>query len=84
MRRVLVVDDEPHIRAVLRGYLEAGGLAVIEAGDGDVVAATATPAGTASAASAPPTTRSLFVITVITLSMSPTSLAGHHQRLPLR
>lgn len=35
MRRVLVVDDEPHIRAVLRGYLEADGLAVIEAGDGE-------------------------------------------------
>ena len=28
MRRVLVVDDEPHIRTVLRGYLEADGLAV--------------------------------------------------------
>src|ERR1700744_2417682 len=27
MRQVLVVDDEPHIRAVLRGYLEAAGAA---------------------------------------------------------
>jgi DNA-binding response OmpR family regulator len=35
MRRVLVVDDEPHIRAVLRGYLEADGFAVVEAGDGE-------------------------------------------------
>src|SRR5215831_11514616 len=35
MRRVLVVDDEPHIRAVLRGYLEAAGFAVAEAGDGE-------------------------------------------------
>ena len=34
MRRVLVVDDEPHIRAVLRGYLEADGFAVSEAADG--------------------------------------------------
>jgi DNA-binding response OmpR family regulator len=34
MRQVLVVDDEPHIRAVLRGYLEAAGFAVAEAGDG--------------------------------------------------
>jgi DNA-binding response OmpR family regulator len=35
MRRVLVVDDEPHIRAVLRGYLQADGLAVSEAADGE-------------------------------------------------
>ena len=35
MRRVLVVDDEPHIRTVLRGYLEADGLAVAEAADGE-------------------------------------------------
>jgi DNA-binding response OmpR family regulator len=35
MRRVLVVDDEPHIRAVLRGYLEADGYAVSEAADGE-------------------------------------------------
>ena len=35
MRQVLVVDDEPHIRAVLRGYLEADGFAVSEAGDGE-------------------------------------------------
>jgi DNA-binding response OmpR family regulator len=34
MRRVLVVDDEPHIRRVLRGYLEADGFGVVEAGDG--------------------------------------------------
>jgi DNA-binding response OmpR family regulator len=35
MRRVLVVDDEPHIRTVLRGYLEAAGFAVSEATDGE-------------------------------------------------
>jgi DNA-binding response OmpR family regulator len=35
MRDVLVVDDEPHIRTVLRGYLEAEGFAVIEAADGE-------------------------------------------------
>jgi DNA-binding response OmpR family regulator len=35
MRHVLVVDDEPHIRTVLRGYLEAAGFAVAEAGDGE-------------------------------------------------
>jgi DNA-binding response OmpR family regulator len=35
MRQVLVVDDEPHIRTVLRGYLEAAGFAVSEAGDGE-------------------------------------------------
>jgi DNA-binding response OmpR family regulator len=35
MRQVLVVDDEPHIRTVLRGYLEADGFAVSEAGDGE-------------------------------------------------
>jgi DNA-binding response OmpR family regulator len=35
MRQVLVVDDEPHIRTVLRGYLEASGFAVSEAGDGE-------------------------------------------------
>jgi DNA-binding response OmpR family regulator len=35
MRRVLVVDDEPHIRAVLRGYLESDGFAVTEAADGE-------------------------------------------------
>src|SRR5512135_1533416 len=35
MRRVLVVDDEPHIRAVLRGYLEADGFAISEAADGE-------------------------------------------------
>ena len=31
--RVLVVDDDPRIRAVLRGYLERDGYAVSEAGD---------------------------------------------------
>jgi DNA-binding response OmpR family regulator len=36
MRHVLVVDDEPHIRTVLRGYLEAEGFAVAEAADGEV------------------------------------------------
>jgi DNA-binding response OmpR family regulator len=35
MRQVLVVDDEPHIRTVLRGYLEADGFAVSEAADGE-------------------------------------------------
>jgi DNA-binding response OmpR family regulator len=39
MRRVLVVDDEPHIRTVLRGYLEAEGFAVTEAADGEVALA---------------------------------------------
>ena len=33
MRRVLVVDDEPHIRTVLRGYLQADGFEVAEAAD---------------------------------------------------
>jgi DNA-binding response OmpR family regulator len=35
MRRVLVVDDEPHIRTVLRGYLRADGFEVTEAADGE-------------------------------------------------
>jgi DNA-binding response OmpR family regulator len=35
MRQVLVVDDEPHIRTVLRGYLEAEGFAVSESADGE-------------------------------------------------
>ncbi len=35
MRRVLVVDDEPHIRTVLRGYLRADGYEVTEAADGE-------------------------------------------------
>jgi DNA-binding response OmpR family regulator len=39
MRRVLVVDDEPHIRTVLRGYLEAEGFAVTEAADGEAALA---------------------------------------------
>ena len=34
MREVLVVDDEPEIRRVLRGYLEAEGFRVSEAGLG--------------------------------------------------
>ncbi|TFD21486.1 response regulator [Cryobacterium sp. TMS1-13-1] len=34
MQKVLVVDDEPQIRTVLRGYLEAEGYNVAEAGDG--------------------------------------------------
>lgn len=34
MPRVLVVDDEPQIRAVLRAYLEADGVDVTEAGTG--------------------------------------------------
>lgn len=34
MREVLVVDDEPGIRRVLRGYLEAEGFRVSEAGSG--------------------------------------------------
>ncbi len=39
MRTVLVVDDEPHIRAVLRGYLEADGFRVAEAVDGEAALA---------------------------------------------
>ncbi|HEY3881227.1 MAG TPA: response regulator transcription factor [Trebonia sp.] len=39
MRQVLVVDDEPHIRTVLRGYLEAAGFAVAEAADGETAVA---------------------------------------------
>ena len=35
MRTVLVVDDEPHIRTVLRGYLEADGYRVLESGTGE-------------------------------------------------
>ena len=35
MRTVLVVDDEPHIRAVLRGYLEADGYRVLESPSGE-------------------------------------------------
>ncbi len=34
MREVLVVDDEPQIRRVLRGFLEAAGFRVSEAGTG--------------------------------------------------
>ena len=39
VRRVLVVDDEPHIRTVLRGYLEADGFEVSEAVDGETAVA---------------------------------------------
>ncbi|MFF9136665.1 response regulator [Streptomyces albogriseolus] len=39
MPRVLVVDDESGIRTVLRGYLEADGFAVAEAGDGEAALA---------------------------------------------
>jgi DNA-binding response OmpR family regulator len=39
MPRVLVVDDEPHIRRVLRGYLEADGFQVAEAADGEAALA---------------------------------------------
>ena len=35
MRTVLVVDDEPHIREVLRAYLEADGHRVVEAHSGE-------------------------------------------------
>ncbi|MCV2393792.1 response regulator transcription factor [Actinotalea sp. M2MS4P-6] len=35
MRTVLVVDDEPHIRQVLRGYLESAGHRVLEADSGE-------------------------------------------------
>jgi DNA-binding response OmpR family regulator len=33
--RILVIDDEPHIRAVVRAYLEREGYEVLEAADGD-------------------------------------------------
>ena len=39
MTKILVVDDEPPIRAVLRGYLEAEGFTVSEAGDGSAALA---------------------------------------------
>src|SRR5664279_2472143 len=39
MRRVLVVDDEPHIRTVLRGYLQADGFEVSEVADGEAALA---------------------------------------------
>jgi DNA-binding response OmpR family regulator len=39
MRRVLVVDDEPHIRTVLRGYLQSDGFEVTEAADGEAAMA---------------------------------------------
>lgn len=34
MKTVLVVDDDPSIRALIRLYLEGAGYAVVEAGDG--------------------------------------------------
>lgn len=34
MKKVLVVDDDPSIRAIIRLFLEAAGYAVLEAGDG--------------------------------------------------
>lgn len=40
MRRVLIVDDEPHIRTVLRAYLEADGVEVTEAADAETALAT--------------------------------------------
>ncbi|MBC7443764.1 MAG: response regulator transcription factor [Ramlibacter sp.] len=39
MQKILVVDDEPQIRTVLRGYLEAEGYDVAEAADGDAALA---------------------------------------------
>ena len=39
--RILVVDDEPKIRALLRGYLESEGFAVREAGSGEEALGTA-------------------------------------------
>ena len=39
MRRVLVVDDERHIRTVLSGYLQADGFEVTEAADGEAAIA---------------------------------------------
>ena len=40
-RRILVVDDEPEIRQVLAGYLEAEGFQVVEAADGYAAVAAA-------------------------------------------
>jgi DNA-binding response OmpR family regulator len=40
MPTVLVVDDEPHIRDVLRGYLQADGHRVLEAASGEDALAT--------------------------------------------
>ncbi len=40
--RILVVDDEPKIRAVLRAYLEADGFEVLEAGTGEAAVSRAT------------------------------------------
>lgn len=35
MTRVMVVDDEPQIRLLLRAYLERDGVEVVEAADGE-------------------------------------------------
>ena len=40
--RVLVVDDEPPIRAIVRGFLEREGMLVAEAADGQGVGIHAT------------------------------------------
>ncbi|MEO7752091.1 MAG: response regulator transcription factor [Terracoccus sp.] len=42
--RILVVDDEPKIRTVLRAYLEADGFEVLEAGTGEAAVAAVTAA----------------------------------------
>ena len=34
LARVLVVDDEPSIREIVRAFLEKDGMTVVEAGDG--------------------------------------------------
>jgi DNA-binding response OmpR family regulator len=43
--RILVADDEPHIRAVVRAYLEREGYEVVEAEDGDAALESARNAG---------------------------------------
>ncbi len=45
MARILVVDDEPHIRELVRLYLSREGHEVAEAGDGDEALALATAGG---------------------------------------
>jgi len=35
-RKILVVDDEPQIIKVLKGYLEKAGFQVVTAGDGQM------------------------------------------------
>ena len=34
MKRILLVEDEPHLRIIYRSALEHGGFHVVEAGDG--------------------------------------------------